>query len=442
MQKLISLLEYSSLPAVAILVNVKHSVVKLIWFIAILLLIGFSIYFIHEQFSIFQLKREVTNSITVPEETSEFPTVSICVPNGSVLSINQISLENHKLSENKIIGCSFERQPCNWTHFELDMNDNDKVCYRFNSGRDAFNRPINIRKLSSSDLYMGFNLTLNLSNFWKGIDYNSKFFIYIDNASSIFIPHAKISTGERLKIPSGESLIRIKRTFTSDLNCIENLDLSGYKSSYIDYFNKNNKTYLRTDCFDLCYIDILCDCKIDKNFLECMNSKNYDCINVKLDKSHFETCNEKCPSVCQSISYESSLSFLGHYFDPNKSIPDNKLSLVVYYPKLEYRSSTQYPKLSALDWMSSVGGILGLFLGVGFYSLIEILTISFEAFGEFISQKFCQSKYIQKKVIIIQNKNLKDNSIQKNEMKTENETETETENDSYEKRLSQLKSVS
>ena len=437
MDKLISLLEYSSLPAVAILVNVKHLVVKLIWIISILVLLGLSVFFIYEQFLVFQFKYEVTNSIIVSEETSQFPTVSICIPFETKLSSDQISFKN------KINECSFESTSCNWTHFEIDESDKSNVCYRFNSGKDANNRSIEIRNISSDDLYMGFNLTLNLSNFWKSVDYNSKFYIYIDNSTSIFIPFGKLSVGERIKIPSGENLIRIKRTFTSELNCLGTTALfSNFKSKYIDYFKKNNKSYLKTDCLDLCYIEHLCDCEINNDFVDCVKDKNNDCLRTRLNKSSIKTCDTNCPSKCESISYDRTLSFLGHYFDQNKSVAGNKLTLVVYYPRLEYKSSIQLPKITVFDWIASVGGILGLFLGVGFYSMIEVLTILVEAFSEFISQKFHQSKKKQKKIEVVRKEHTNENSIQSqaiNRIVLMNRHNTESANDEG---LSQLKSVS
>jgi hypothetical protein len=76
---------------------------------------------------------------------------------------------------------------------------------------------------------------------------------------------------------------------------------------------------------------------------------------------------------------KTNFGFLGHFYSSASS--ETQLDLSIYYPKFEYTLSTQLAKISWIDWVSSVGGVLGLFLGVSFFSLIEILTILSEVLG-------------------------------------------------------------
>jgi len=51
------------------------------------------------------------------------------------------------------------------------------------------------------------------------------------------------------------------------------------------------------------------------------------------------------------------------------------LSVCVYYDDLEYIIIKKSPKIELLDLISSIGGIMGIFLGTSFLSFIEIIDI-------------------------------------------------------------------
>ena len=56
----------------------------------------------------------------------------------------------------------------------------------------------------------------------------------------------------------------------------------------------------------------------------------------------------------------------------------NLIIIYVYYKELKYTLISQQPKTEIFDLISKIGGILGLFMGISFMSLIEILEILFE----------------------------------------------------------------
>jgi hypothetical protein len=85
------------------------------------------------------------------------------------------------------------------------------------------------------------------------------------------------------------------------------------------------------------------------------------------------------PLECESFSFKVNFGFLGHFY--SSALSETKLDLSIYYPKFDYTLSTQLAKISWVDWVSSVAGVLGLFLGVSFFSPIEILTIVSELLG-------------------------------------------------------------
>ncbi len=51
------------------------------------------------------------------------------------------------------------------------------------------------------------------------------------------------------------------------------------------------------------------------------------------------------------------------------------LSLIIYFEDLKYSLISQQPKIELFGLISNLGGILGLFIGFSFISLLEIIEI-------------------------------------------------------------------
>ena len=56
-------------------------------------------------------------------------------------------------------------------------------------------------------------------------------------------------------------------------------------------------------------------------------------------------------------------------------LKDRTVALNIYYSNLNYVLISESPKTSMNDLMSNVGGTLGLYIGISFLSLIEIVEI-------------------------------------------------------------------
>ena len=61
-----------------------------------------------------------------------------------------------------------------------------------------------------------------------------------------------------------------------------------------------------------------------------------------------------------------------------EQINRNFAYITVYYKELKYALITQEPKTEIFNFISNIGGILGLFLGISFLSFIEILEMFLE----------------------------------------------------------------
>ena len=56
------------------------------------------------------------------------------------------------------------------------------------------------------------------------------------------------------------------------------------------------------------------------------------------------------------------------------------MSILIYYKELEYIFISQEAKTETFSFVSNIGGIFGLFLGISFLSFVEILEVLIEIF--------------------------------------------------------------
>lgn len=104
-------------------------------------------------------------------------------------------------------------------------------------------------------------------------------------------------------------------------------------------------------------------------------------------------CNEPCPLECNSLHFyyeQSSLSFPTTYhakhlqqniLQATKSLQEVKESMAsvrIHYETLDYKLITEERAISFTSLLASVGGVLGLFLGMSWLSFIEIFEIVYE----------------------------------------------------------------
>jgi len=89
-------------------------------------------------------------------------------------------------------------------------------------------------------------------------------------------------------------------------------------------------------------------------------------------------CEEQCPKECVSTKFD--------IFFNNPEISSNFSDIVefmFYFLDLSYLEITQTPKMSGYSLLNEIGGALGLFVGVTFLSLLEMLEFFFEVFFVF-----------------------------------------------------------
>lgn len=172
-------------------------------------------------------------------------------------------------------------------------------------------------------------------------------------------------------------------------------------------------SYRQIDCFGACFLRHViqtCGCYDQTSSFPLLNSNNRPCLNFSdvlcdgyayadfFSQDVKALCSTDCPLECDSVTYSISNSFaqypsttyaetlknnpvLESFFGYNQTaitydqLRRRVVSFTVFYTQLNYNRFTQLQKTALIDLVSSVGGTLGLFLGMSFLSFIEIVDL-------------------------------------------------------------------
>jgi hypothetical protein len=169
----------------------------------------------------------------------------------------------------------------------------------------------------------------------------------------------------------------------------------------VNHFYNNSKynyMYRQMNCYEVCICKQLtkqCNCSCD-NIYELTNANkncldNNECYEKGLREFNFiEKCQDLCPLKCNTSSFRSSSQEFEISFDEygtkvkesfenyssqfNLTMNKNRtLGLNVFFDELKYTKSIQIPKITIPSLVSTLGGTLGLFLGLSLLSFVEIL---------------------------------------------------------------------
>jgi hypothetical protein len=324
------------------------------------------------------------------------------------VSSNTFGIRN--LSE-IMYSCSFSGSPCNLSQdFESYYDINYGNCFRFNSGKTSPLKSVNYPGLISA-----FNIEMFIGMTGENRDYFSftnGFNIFINNETldSTSREGVSISPGTFTKIIVDKySIIKQPKPYsscTSDLNSIDS-----YKSPvYKRLMSYSDRKYHFTDCNFMCfqkYLGDKCQCQNSYfNFvfypnlslcsrfedLICWNNYNY----LYFSTNVLESCD--CPLECEYSGYtftnswseyptlnfyEQSLinsslirSKFGNQTEMNyENVRKSVAKVSIFYNDLRETVITESVKISVADLVSSIGGTLGLFIGMSLLTLIEVLEI-------------------------------------------------------------------
>lgn len=309
-----------------------------------------------------------------------------------------------------LISCLFNIQPCDETNWTWFFDTHYGHCYRFNSINSLHSE---IKKSFQAGKYQGLMLEL-----YVGIP-NDKRTLSVSNGAHIFINDNPIkpTIGQGLEIsPGSYTNIVIGRTKIKQMpkpysNCIEDLNtIDSFDSEYYRKVFRSNLTYSQTECFyAFIQSEIFkkCNC-FDSTVNIIAENQNY-CETVdeilcsftyyrEITTSNYkEKISEYCPLECETITYsiqkshgtypstsyaidlaksEKIIELFGNKSDiSQEELKENILAINIYYENMKQTEITENASISWDGLVGSIGGTLGLFLGMSILSFAELIDL-------------------------------------------------------------------
>ena len=415
------------------IIRAKHFALKIMWTIFVLLATLASIYMVKNAIRNF-LQFEVVTKITMQKEfKTKFPTITICNRNLFTKPEDRIYLDenyekikhftftekqiffaglafNFSIKNNVSVGlklkeliveCSFNQKECDYENdFVEAFYHLSGTCFRYNSGLNSNGQNTAIKEVNQAGTING--LRLKVFTGFNEFSYPSDstgLHIMIHNSS------IKPTSMEGFDIPTGlESNIALNRLFIYKKenpysDCIA--DIQKYIPDFYSQVLKNGFEYRQDQCLGACYQSLLI--------------KKYGCYNPTLPQLNstkpclspddalnsaffylnefsknylFQYCEPSCPLECNSVQYNTLISHSdfptlyylnvsGLNYTSIDTFKRNHLSLNVFYDSLTYTTIEELAKTELIDLISSIGGTLGLFIGVSVLSMAESFELIF-----------------------------------------------------------------
>ena len=373
-----------------------------------------------------------TTSRTIYETPTLFPKVTFCNLNlytteyafnltqkgilfGNNLSNEEKKKVGHDLDD-ILIECQFSYHSCNSSDFIWSYDLSYGNCFTFNM--DTRRDKTNLKKSTSSDPWSGgLILTLYIDVYEELLNLNERILntvmvgrgaiIQIGNSS-----YSKFHTNNGILLSAGSvTFLAVDREFKSVLpkpysECEINSKSPKFKSGY-EFYNliaQNNYDYTQQLCLTQCmqkqFIDEYnCTYPYFPTFynVSACNGTLYNIIltwnNISNSDFMNRVCLPVCPLECDQIVYKSSISssqLIGNYFDSkiktnpnlasdfiNRTIDaatarESFVRVYIFYDSLSYTQTTESPQYDIVSLMGSIGGNMGLFLGISVFSICEI----------------------------------------------------------------------
>jgi amiloride-sensitive sodium channel subunit alpha len=403
-QKTYSLLEVSTAHGLPNIVRAKNVIILIMWSIITSLSTCAGLYFVINDIINFLKYDTVTVLEAVNEQHSQFPTISICGYPPLNTSIDKLLLK-----------VRFDRiDETNLSKIFEEFNDNIfGKCFRYNSGRNIYNETYDI--LNATNSGMPNNLKINFYlDIPDGYDF-PELLIHIHNHS--LPPYDMENGGYWLKSGSW-NYYEIEREFYSFLDepyndCLKDVSSFAFNKTLINFISKRNRMYSQDYCYYLCSSlfaleESNCNCTSNLNnfdkdclrsYTDVFESNKKKCVAGYLkefrEKYQHEKCSKYCPLECDSMNYlinnyfelfpdsgQISLKAKSDYdlynFSTYEEVSKHFIDLSIYYKNLKYKFISQNPKTEMFNFISNIGGLMGVFLGVSFLSFIEIFEILYE----------------------------------------------------------------
>lgn len=376
---------------------------KLLWILSFLASTSVFLYLFSKSIISYYDYLVVSRTEVINEVAIDFPTITIC---------SSKPIQDYSIND-VIIYCKFNyftdcaKEP----YFRKVYNKTYdlKVCFEFNKGDEN----TSILKVYKSSMTNGLTITIFGGLFNEtlkdhfGLVHSTGLQVFIHNSSHL------IRSENGMNIHPGEAtFISLKKVVENKLgepynDCIK--DVKSYRSFDSTIYEEISSKYIYTQksCLDYVFLRFMnCSSHYESTYENCelneqkINEIARSYISFYENKAFLKYTN-LCPLECDYAHFETTLS---HSYYPSyneyQSLMANASNLISKFPKREnttideirqmiyhlqiYFEDSKYllvsenPKQDAWDLISSVGGLLGLFLGLSFLSFIDLVQVIFE----------------------------------------------------------------
>ena len=353
-----------------------------------------------------------TQSLDVKTKISYLKTLLI-VAMGIVsnLSDSDKRLISHDL-EDMFIYCAYGQTLCSTADFVWSFDAYYGNCYSFNAGVNSSGASTPLKQAFMASSFYGLDLILYVNYYEKLTLFNSAIagrgvLVRVDNVTHI-IDHIV----DGIQVSSGQNMfISLNREFRTSLpkpysNCDLNPESPASNSDLYSLITKSKYDYTQSFCVEQCLQEFIiqrCNCSFPLmvSIYDARSCVDPSCVsdtysNLIIKNNFIQVaCLPRCPLECNStkLTYTTTAySMLGDiYVDAIKdnanlsadfidrpidaeSALQSIVQLNVFYNSLAYTLVEETSQWDVFSLIANLGGNLGLFLGVSFFSLCEMIT--------------------------------------------------------------------
>lgn len=380
-----------SIPGISRIFTTKNYVFKLLWTVLVLISVSYGFINIARASQDFNKFDVITNIERVNPIAVTFPAITVCAPsvykkmrfkNGSIISSEDLC--GNSLSIQNFAQASFDSD--SWIYETVNdieyfhLPDQGADCLRFNG---ALNKLTELYKVNGSN--NGLRILINHS--YNEYIADGEYYQYIVNQDqeiyffSVFIVDNTLNSFDKI---FRYTLSPYKGyTFKIEIPYIEKkLDRPHNHCQ-----ESKNGDYHQMNCIETCiYREIKnsFNCTFDSLFAisgleECTDPlKPYDALEylTKYKNEFYAGCEKECPPGCYTVHVyadyveETYMSYVDYGFTAFDFTVSEFSSLNI----------TQIPKISEFNFLSEIGGSLGLFMGLSILHFIEVVEFIIDLF--------------------------------------------------------------
>lgn len=424
---------YNSFAAALIkLISTPHLILKLLLGVFALGSSGLASYMVVQSIFSYLDYGASSTSRTIYESPTLFPKVTFCNVNKYAtqyaynLSMSGVDIqfltneEKKKLGrdlENCLVSCQFNLLVCDPSDFVWSFDPWFGNCFTFNSGFDSNGNQTNLKQSTIAGYKFGLQVSFYVNIYEELLDFNLNslnglgLIIRIGNSS-----YSTFSDTNGLFIAPGQiAFISVDREFKSILpkpysTCEIESNAPKYRadSDIYNLIGDTNYVYSQQLCLTQCLQKrLIKNYNCTFSFLPSLfNMSNCDQNSILASReTNFNSdyinnvCLPLCPLECSQATFKTSISSIqlnGLYYEKYiqlrkdfssdfilRKIDANAaeksfVEISIYYDSLSFEESTESPQMNMVSLLGSIGGNLGLFLGVSVFSLCELIEVCIE----------------------------------------------------------------